>query len=115
VAFFQGASNIKISGNPSFNVVNGSQQVFDQSRHTHIKDSYNTKNKNITDSYNDNSGRYSEFDRSYDSEIDLTVGNLYSDGISSNSLPAIDFRRDRGQRTPSPYGTTSIYRVPIRI
>jgi len=59
MAFFSGASNIKITGG-EFNEVRGNYIVYDQSRHHSNVNSYNTTNHSIVDSANDNSRFYRE-------------------------------------------------------
>lgn len=57
--FFENASNIKIVGGV-FNDIKGNYTVFDRSRHETNIDSNNMYNNTVTDSYNDNSKRFSQ-------------------------------------------------------
>ncbi|KDR86125.1 hypothetical protein GALMADRAFT_42348, partial [Galerina marginata CBS 339.88] len=59
MAFFSGASNVRITGG-EFNVVKGNLSVFDQSRHHANVNSFNTRNLTTQDSYNNHSRRYCE-------------------------------------------------------
>ena len=59
MAFFSGASNVKITGG-EFNEVRGNYIVYDQSRHHSNVNSFNTTNHSIVDSANDNSRVYRE-------------------------------------------------------
>jgi hypothetical protein len=57
--FFEGASNVKIYGG-KFNAIEGDYTVFNHSHHETNTDSNNTYDNKVTDSYNNNSKRFSE-------------------------------------------------------
>ena len=68
MTFFQGASNVNVTGG-EFNEVRGNYIVYDQSRHHSNVNSFNTTNRTILNSGNNNSTVYREPSSCFPSQI----------------------------------------------
>ncbi|CAA7271219.1 unnamed protein product [Cyclocybe aegerita] len=90
MSFFKDAQNVSIKGG-TFNVVNGSMHVVDNSRRTTNFNSFNTRNNTVIGSHNNNSQRYH--------------------GASANFV-ARNLGRDRGRSSTADYGNKPAYALP---